>query len=159
MSVFKTTFSRALQVFPSSNCDIPFPNVITSGAATAYLIDSLEDNTADFIALNIKAGDIVYNMNNTQGATVISVLNATKILLNADIFSAGGESYTIYQASPQTGLGNQGCYLYIPEDGGSYEVITIGGDNVTFAKPQIGLVLPIQVKRLISGGGPCIALW
>jgi hypothetical protein len=158
MSVFKTTFSRALEVFPSSNCDIPFPNVIVSGINTSTTVDRLIDNTVDFIALNVREGDIVYNIDTNEGATVTRVSAATEIRLNADIFTSVGQNYTVYQASPQTGLGNQGCYIYIGEVDTNYIVVTIGGDEVEFKSPIKGSVLPVQVIKVISGGN-CVALW
>jgi hypothetical protein len=157
MSVFKTTFSRALKVAVTPNCDIPFPNVIVSGTTTDTSSDRLIDTTVDFIALNVKTGDIVYNIDTNDGATITRV-STTEVRLNADIFTSVGQNYTVYQASPQTGLGNQGCYLYISEDGGTYQVITIGGDEVEFRNPIMGTVLPVQVIKLISGGS-AIALW
>jgi hypothetical protein len=158
MSVFKTTFSRALRVSPSSNCNIPFPNVIVSGTNTFADVERLTDDTVDFIALNVKTGDIVYNTDTNEGATVTRVGSATEVRLNADIFTSIGQNYTVYQASPQTGLGNQGCYLYIESTDANYEVITIGGDSVTFNSPIKGAVLPVQVIKLISGGN-AVALW
>jgi hypothetical protein len=158
MSVFKTTFSRALEVFPSNDANIPYPYVITSGTSTSTSSNQLVDNTTDFIALNVKEGDIVYNTSNNTAATVVNVKSADSLDLNANIFDTDPQSYIVYQASSQTGLGNQGCYLYIPEESNTYQVITIGGDQVTFAKPQVGTVLPVQIIKLISGGN-CVALW
>lgn len=156
MSVFKTTFSRALRVAVTTNCDIPSPNVIVSGISSSVGADRLIDNTVDFITLNVKEGDIVYNTDNYSGATVIEVENANTLRLNADIFGSEG-NYAVYQASSQTGLGNQGCYLYIGEDA-NYTVITIGGDEVEFKTPVVGSVLPVQVKK-VNLGGNCVALW
>jgi hypothetical protein len=158
MSVFKATFSRALRVSVSPNCEIPFPNAIVSGVNDTVSNDRLIDTTVDFIKLNVKAGDIVYNNSTGEGATVIKVSNSVALNLNADIFSSTGYNYTVYQASPQTGLGNTGCYLYIGESDNNYEVVTIGGDIVTFPKPQVGTVLPVQVKQVLAGG-QCVALW
>jgi len=157
MSVFKTTFSRALKVAPSANCNIPFPNVIVSGTNTATDVDRLIDDTVDFIALNVKVGDIVYNIDTNEGATITRVFT-TEVRLNADIFTSTGQNYTVYQASSQTGLGNQGCYLYIASTDSNYDVVTIGGDSVAFNSPIKGDVLPVQVIKLISGG-EAVALW
>jgi hypothetical protein len=158
MSVFKTTFSRALQVFPSSDANIPYPTVITSGTNTSTSSGQLIDNTTDFTLLNIKAGDIVYNTSTLSAATVINVKSADSLDLNADIFTTDPEAYVIYQASPQTGLGNQGCYIYIGEVDTNYVVVTIGGDEVEFKNPIKGTVLPVQIIKVISGGN-CVALW
>jgi hypothetical protein len=158
MSVFKTTFSRALLVYPSNDANVPFPNVITSGITTDFSSTRLEDNTAAFITDNIKEGDIVYNVTNSTSATVVRVSSETRLILNAEIFTDIDQQYIVYQASPQTGLGNQGCYIYIGDADTNYEVVTIGGDSVMFIRPTVGSVLPVQVIKVISGGS-CIALW
>ena len=157
MSVFKTTFSRALKVAVTSNCNIPFPNVIVSGVGSSTDTNKLIDDTVDFVVLNVREGDIVYNTDNDEGATVIRVDGTDTLELNADIFGSVG-NYIVYQASPQTGLGNQGCYIYIGEVDVNYVVVTIGGDEVEFKSPIKGSVLPVQVIKVISGGN-CIALW
>lgn len=158
MSVFKTTFSRALKVAVTPNCDIPSPNVIVSGTTSDVSSNSLVDNSVSFEELNVKAGDIVYNTDTYEGATVVGIINPTNILLNADIFLSSEANYTIYQASSQTGIGNQGCFLYIEDADTTYQVITIGGDEVEFKTPVVGAVLPVQVIKVISGGD-CVALW
>jgi co-chaperonin GroES (HSP10) len=157
MSVFKTTFSRALTVIPSENANIPYPTVIVSGTLTDVGTDKLVDDTVDFIALNVKEGDIVYNITNTLAATVVSVDNIY-LILNEEIFTDIGQEYIVYQASPQTGLGNPGCFLYI-QSPANYQVMTIGGDIITFFEVTVGTVLPVQIIKLISGDKNCIALW
>lgn len=163
MSVFKTTFSRALDVYPSDDANIPFPNVITSGTNTSTSTDQLVDNSVDFIALNVKEGDIVYNVTAGTSATVIKVKNSETLDLNADIFTTDPEEYIVYQASPQTGLSNQGCYLYIGEsEGGKVTVTTIGGDIITFYGVLQGEVLPVQVIKLWvnnTAAAKIVALW
>jgi len=158
MSVFKTTFSRALLVYPSNDANIPFPTVITSGTSTSVDTNGLTDSSADFTKDNIKEGDIVYNVTNSTSATVVNVKDLDQLDLNADIFTDLDQQYIVYQASSQTGLSNQGCYLYIGESDITYQVITIGGDNVFFPAPIRGSILPVQVIKVISGGS-CIALW
>ena len=163
MSVFKTTFSRALDVFPSDNANIPFPTVITSGTNTSASTDALIDSSADFINDNIKEGDIVYNVTAGTSATVVNVKDAEQLDLNADIFTTDPEEYIVYQASPQTGLSNQGCYLYIGEsDAGKVTVTTIGGDIITFYGVLQGEVLPVQVIKLWvnnTAAAKILALW
>jgi hypothetical protein len=156
MSVFKTTFSRALKVISSENANIPYPTVIVSGTITDLGTDKLVDDTVDFIALNVKEGDIVYNISNNLAATVVSVDSDIQLILNEEIFTDIGQEYIVYQASPQTGLGNPGCFLYINKPD-SYEVVTIGGDVILFEGVS-GTVLPVQIIKLISGP-ECIALW
>ena len=158
MSVFKTTFSRALNVFASSDANIPYPYVVTSGATTDAAGLRLDDDAATFITDNVKEGDIVYNITNGTAATVARVSSEVRLGLNAEIFTAIGQEYVIYQASPQTGLGNQGCYIYIGDADTNYTVVTIGGDQIIFIAPIRGTVLPVQIIKLISGGS-AIALW
>lgn len=161
MSVFKSQFSRALAVIKSDNANIPFPAEVKSGTNTSAVTDQLVDSAGDFINAGVKTGDIVYNTTDSLAATVVSVTSATVIVLNADIFAASAKAYTIYQASPQTTIGNQGCNLYIG-GAGNIKVTTIGGDIVTFTAPTVGQVLPVQVIKLHSTGTSATlinALW
>lgn len=165
MSVFKTTFSRALRAYPSDYADIPFINKITSGVSDAFPSNlKLVDNSAEFIKDNVKAGDIVYNETVGASATIVEVSSDVQLILNADIFTNPSELYTIYQASEQTGLPNQGCYLYFGDSsGGKARVTTIGGDIITFYGILQGEVLPVQVTKLwmedTSDVNKIIALW
>ena len=163
MSVFKTTFSRALNAYPSDNANIPFPTVITSGINTSAHVNTLTDSSADFINDNIKEGDIVYNVTAGTSATVVNVKDADQLDLNADIFTDLDKEYIVYQASPQTGLSNQGCYLYIGEsDRSKVTVTTIGGDIITFYGVLEGEVLPVQVIKLWAentAAAKILALW
>ena len=161
MSVFKSQFSRALAVIKSDNADVPFPATNASGTNTSVSVASLIDSAATFETNNVKTGDIVYNTTDGTAATVLVVVSQTSLLLNADIFAASSKAYTIYQASPQTTIGNQGCNLYIG-GAGNVKVTTIGGDIVTFTAPTVGQVLPVQVIKLHSTGTSATlvnALW
>jgi len=156
MSVFKTTFSRALRVYASTDANIPYPTVIESGTTTNSGPSQLIDANALFVTNGVKTGDIVINVFNAIMVTVVEVIDENTLLLNANLFSLGYD-YKVYQASPQSGLGNQGCYLYIGEEG-DYIVVTIGGDEVEFKGLIKGTVLPVQIIKLISGGN-ALALW
>lgn len=153
MSVFKTTFSRALNITASEFSNIPYPNLIVSATNSTDGTTTLTDASAEFITNNIKAGDIVIDSDGLR-VTVIDVVSETELELN----SAIGIDCKIYQASSQTGLGNQGCYLYCPELG-DITVVTIGGDEVTFKAVIAGTVLPVQVLNLLTGSGNFTALW
>lgn len=156
MSVFKNTFSRALQVIPSNDCDIPFPNLIVEGLILVTNDDQFtEAGIVDFTQYNIKQGDIVYFTDSQIAASVISVDSDKKITVNINISSVSG-NFVIYQASSQTGLGNPGCYLYVPSEQ-AINVVTIGGDFVTFS--NIKGFLPVQIIRLTGATNGCIALW
>jgi hypothetical protein len=161
MSVFKTTFSRALRVHPSDNADVPFTNVVVSGVTTGVQSLKLKDNNGNFIVKNVAIGDIVYNETDKTAATVVGIVSSTTITLNADIFTVSGNSYTIYQASDLTGIGNTGCFLYVGGTG-NIAVVTIGGDNINFNGVPAGTTLPIQVIKVSSTGTTATlinALW
>ena len=94
MSVFKTTFSRALSVIPTDNANVPYPALISSGTNTSAVTNQLVNTSGNFINLNVKTGDIVYNTTDGSAATVVSVTSATVIVLNANIFAASGKAFT-----------------------------------------------------------------
>jgi hypothetical protein len=160
MSVFKTTFSRALRVIPSDNAVVPTPYLIHTGVNTSVVTNKLITITGDFIFDNVKTGDVVYNISGATAATVVSVDSQTQITLNANIFTTGGQSFRIYQQSAQTGLGNTGCFLYVG-GAGNVTVTTLGGDDVTFNAVPIGTVLPVQVLSVKSSTTATLinALW
>jgi len=150
MGVFKTTFSRALRAHPSDNADVAFPGAVNStGTNTTATALKLINSAANFLTNPVYPGDVVHNDTGSTAATVVSVDSATQLTLNADIFTATAQAYTIYSMSSQAGLGNTGCFLYVGGTG-NVSVITIGGDQLTFAGVPAGTTLPIQVKRLRS---------
>jgi len=162
MSVFKTTFSRALPVFRSNNSNVPFPAPITSGTVTDISGFLLIDANATFITDGVKTGDIVYDTTDSVSATVTQVLSETELIMNAGLFLFTAD-YIIYQASSQTTIGNAGCYLYIGT-AGNLTVTTIGNDVVKFFSVPAGTVLPVQVIKVwaVSSGTTAnniIALW
>jgi hypothetical protein len=161
MSVFKTTFSRALRTHPSDNANIAYPNAIETGTSTSVVSLKLVDSTATFITNNVKTGDIVHNDTLETAATVVSVDSQTQLTLNANIFTATAQVFTVYAASPQTSMGNPGCFLYVGGTG-NVSVITIGNDVATFFAVPAGTTLPIQVLKLRSTGTTAtniVALW
>ena len=147
MSVFKTTFSRALRAHPSDNANIAFPTVAESGTNTTATAFKLIDSAATFVTQNVKTGDVVHNDTDGTAATVLTVDSETELTLNANIFTATSKAYVVYAESPQSGIGNQGCFLYVGGTG-NVSVVTIGGDIVTFAGVPAGTTLPIQVLKL-----------
>lgn len=161
MSVFKTTFTRALRVIPSDNAVVPSPQTVCSGTNTSAVTNQLVNSAGDFVNLNVAVGDVVYNTTDGTAATVVSVSSATVIVLNANIFTATAKTYVIYQQSAQTSYGNNGCYLFIG-GAGNVAVTTIGGDDVIFNATPIGTVLPVQVLTVKSTGTTATlinALW
>ena len=155
MSVFKTTFSRALNFFPSEFSNIPYPNLIYLATNLTPASPTINDDSATFITDNVKTGDIVISEGDGLSATVVDVISETQLELNNIV----GTSCRIYQASSQTGIGNQGCYIYNTIDDNNLDVVTIGGDTVSFQSIPAGTLLPIQVLKVVSGDGPLVALW
>jgi hypothetical protein len=151
MSIFKSQFSRALNVIPSDNVNIPYPNLIKEGFNSAVSTNQLVDETVNFNELNVKTGDIVYTYSNFTAATVVEVINDNTLLLNGNIFTASPQSYSLFAASSQNTIGNSGCNLYIG-GAGNVRVTTIGGDILTFTAVPLGTVLPVQVIKLHSEG-------
>lgn len=159
--------SRALQVIPSDDANIPTPNLLASGVTTSVtfateLIDSNANfivNTSNGVQYAVNVGDIVYC---TFGAaTIIKVVNSTTLLLNTGIMLINNMSYSIYQDGAPTGLGNQGAVLYIGS-AGNLKVTTSGNDIVTFAGIQAGTFFPVNVVKVWAAGTDCteiIALW
>ena len=147
MSVFKTTFTRALRAHPSDNADIAYPNTIESGTSTSVVASKLVDSTGLFITNNVRVGDVVHNDTLGTAATVVTVDSETQLTLNANIFTATAQAFVVYSMSPQTSTGNPGCFLYVGGTG-NVSVVTIGGDIITFNSVPAGTTLPIQVLKL-----------
>ena len=161
MSVFKTTFSRALRAHPSDNADIAYPNQIAGGTNTSTTAFKLINSAALYLTKNVKTGDIVHNDTAGTAATVVSVDSETQLTLNANIFPTTGQVYAVYAMSSQTSMGNPGCNLYVGGTG-NVSVVTIGGDIITFNGVPAGTTLPIQVVKLRSTGTTATlvnALW
>lgn len=153
--------SRALTVIKSDNADIPYPAEAYKGQTTAAALNQLIDAGADFPALNIYPGNIVYNVSTGAAATIteVSPLTPTILALNVNIFGAG-EDYIIYQSSPMAGGQNTGCVLYVGT-GGDVKVTTAGNDIVTFVGIQNGSFIPVQVIKVwdIGASADIVALW
>jgi hypothetical protein len=162
MSVFKTTFSRALRVHPSNNADIAFPGAVNSiGTNTTATSLKLINSAATFITNPVYPGDVIHNDTAGTAATVVSVDSETQLTLNANIFTSTAQAYIIYSMSAQAGMGNSGCLLYVGGTG-NVSVVTIGGDTIIFNGVPVGTTLPIQVIRVRSTGTTATlinALW
>jgi hypothetical protein len=161
MSVFKTTFSRALRAHPSDNADIAYPAQIAGGSNTTATAFKLINSAALYVTKNLKTGDVVHNDTAGTAATIVSVDSETELTLNANIFTSTGQVYAVYAMSSQTSMGNPGCFLYVGGTG-NVSVVTIGGDIITFNGVPAGTTLPIQVVKLRSTGTTATlinALW
>jgi hypothetical protein len=156
MAYQKLQVARAVNVYPSNTADIPFPNVISSGANSAVTVSKLVAGTANFTTAAVEVGDIVYNTTTAQSATVTNVDSATILSLSADIFTATPENYSVYKAGA-----NNGCVIYVG-GAGAIEVTTAGGDRVIFAGLLAGQFIPVQVIKVWSSGTNAtnlLALW
>ena len=153
MPNLKLQVSRALNVIKSNATNIPMPSLITSSVTTSTVTDKLVDSANNFSSsgvnpLNIQIGDTVYNTTSGTAATVTNVDSATQLSLNSDITPLG-YFYTLYSGTNTTGS-VEPCVLYVGS-GGDVDVVTAGGDTVTFAGVQSGSFLPVHVVRVLTG--------
>lgn len=156
MATQKLQVGRALKVIASDYANIPFPAVTISSTVTTASGFNLTDTTADFIALGVKAGDIVYDITNQTAATVQSVQSATTLVLNVSGYIIAADSYVLYN-----GQNNNGCVLYIG-GAGDVAVTTIGGDEVIFNALLAGQFVPVQTLKVSQTGTiatDILALW
>ena len=150
MGYQKINGQTALAVYPSDNADVPFPASIVSSAATATTANKLVDSAKDFAALNVFAGDIVYNTTDGTAATVVQVDSATTLSLSADIM-ASAEAYVIYTASSQKTIkANNGCLLYVGDADGDLKCKTASGQDIKFVGLKAGSFLPVQVVKVYA---------
>lgn len=157
MAYQKLQVSRALRVFPSDNANIPSPSVTATGTNSTVVANALEDLSATFVTKNVSVGDVVYNTATSTAATVTRVIDNTRIILNANIFTVIGNSYIIYSQNTN----NEGCVLYVGA-AGNVRVLTHGGDDVVFTNILAGTFIPVQVLKVFSTSTTAsniIALW
>ena len=167
MSVFQTTFSRALKVIPSDFCEIPSPNLLIQSSNTNYdggTPEVLFDNSLKFfksaasestasqnnVQYLVNVGDVVYCYDTGLAGTIVEVISDTKLLLNVDIFlGSTGLKYFIYQQGAQTGLGNRGAFIYLggTQNTGDLDVTTLGGERIVIGKISKPF-FPIQVTQV-----------
>ena len=155
MATPKIQVGRALAVIPSNYAEIPFPAPAASGVNSSAVANQLVDSAATFVTDGVQAGCVVYNTVDLTAATVIKVISETVVELNDDIFLATGKAYTVYQKG-----NNNGCVLYVGT-AGALDVVTAGGDTVTFAAVLAGQFLPVQVIQVLdsSSASNIVALW
>jgi hypothetical protein len=150
----KLQVGTALNIYKSDNANIPFANVIVAGTSAASALNELEDDTVDFIALNVQVGDVVYNTTTGAAATVIGITN-TILVLNANLFTSAN-NYILYAQNTK-----EACVLYIGT-GGNLRVLTASGQDVVFANVVGGTFLPVQVLKVFASGTAAsniVALW
>jgi len=163
MPNLKLQVSRALNVIPSANTNIPMPSVIVTSLATATTANKLVDSTKNFSSvgvnpLNVQVGDTVYNNTLSSAAMVTNVDSATQLSLNSNIMLSTN-TYTLYSGTNIPGS-IEPCVLYVGT-GGDLNVTTAGGDVVDFVGIASGTFLPVQVIRVNSvvTAADIIALW
>jgi hypothetical protein len=151
----KLQTATALAVIPSNNANIPSAAVVASGTNTSTTALQLVDSAALFVTRNVQVGDVVYNTTLSTAATVTKVVSETVIQLNVNIFTASPQNYTVYSNN-----GKEGCVLYIGT-AGDLEVVTAGGQTVTFVGIVGGSFLPVQVLKVTASttASDIIALW
>lgn len=173
MSNTKLNQTRSLIVIPSDDCNIPSTNLLTKGTGACDYSNIFTDASANFFITNasgnreyvVNTGDVIYVYEIRFAATIVRVIDEHTLELNAD-FGTTPYAYNIYQEGAQTGLGNEGCLLYI---GGLFNadyqigLTTIGYDYIHITKIPIG-ILPIQVKKVWKTNteiqyNQIIALW
>ena len=157
MAYQKLQTSVGLNIVSTDNADIPSVGIVAAGLNGATILNELEDVSAAFETDNVQVGDIVYNNVTLQVATVVQVIDETRLLLNANIFLSTGESYTVYAQSQV----KNAAVLFIGT-GGKLRVITAGGQDITFDQILGGTFLPVQVLKVFKTGTTAtnlIALW
>lgn len=157
MAYQKLQVSSALEVITSDNANIPFPSLIVQGVNNNVIVNELEDTDVNFQNLGVKVGDVVYNTTDNTAATVQQVVDSTRLLLNANIFTATGKSYKLYSENQK----NEACVLYIGSSG-NVRVLTQGEQDVTFTNLLGGTFLPVQVLKVFRTGTTStniLALW
>ena len=134
----------------------------TGGNCGSSIPYTLQSNTVDFIANGVSPGDIVYVFDDggyfNTTTKVIGIIGANTIQVG-DYINVN-YNFTIYQQSAMSGLGNQGCVLYIGQ-GGTLNVTTSGNDVVTFFNIKGDTFFPVNVLN-VTIGTDCsniIALW
>ena len=156
MAYQKLQASRLLAVVQSDTINVPDVSHRTAqGSATATTADKLVDSGALFSANGlVQVNDIVYNTTDSTVARVTAIDSDTTLSLSANIM-ANTEAYKIYRDD------NNGCVLYVGGLG-DVNVITAGGDDVTFTAVPAGTFLPVQVVRVFATGTAAtniLALW
>ena len=135
--------TRALKVIPGSGSDIPFPEAMYSGVIASFTENVITVDGADFNALGVAAGDIIYMPGANMNVTVIDVLSPDMLKINW--YPNANYSFTIYKG----GL-NRGCVLYVGSDGNpQLTLTTASGSMVQFQMSGSGFI-PLQVVSILE---------
>jgi hypothetical protein len=77
---------------------VAFTDLVASGSNTAVSTNQLVDSGASFITAGVKVGDIVTNRSTYQSTVVNTVVSATTLNLQDDIFTSAPETYAVYDS-------------------------------------------------------------
>lgn len=154
--------SRALSVIPSPLNNIPNPALLIGSGIALQLVQGNQiicDESIDFIAVGLKAGDIFY-VPGAGAGTVTSVISSTSFTFNIPHDPMADPQtlnlpYIIYNGEDD----NKGCSLYVGT-GGSLETITAGGDAASYQNVSNGQIIPVQTIAVTGGSASnIVALW
>jgi len=158
MAYQKLQGRRAINVYVTTD-DVPIPSPsskLKEGQNDGVALGFLQDSTTDFLALKVKAGDVVYNTTTGTSAKVLKVLT-NELFLNANIFLVLGENYVVYSMQ----LSEDGPVLFVGT-GGDLNIVTSGGDTVLLTNLTNASYVPIMVRSVQLTATTCsdiIALW
>ena len=158
MAYQKLQAGRALAVITSDEVDIPNPaSFMVRSTTTSAAANKLIDTNVDFIALGVKAGDIIYDVSTSVASRAVKVDSATQLDVTTAIPNAS--NYDLYS---QSSMPSTGCVLYIGV-GGDVSLETAGGDKTILFKGLVtGQFVPVQTLRVNSTSTTAtdiVALW
>jgi len=78
---------------------VAFTDLVATGSNTAVSTNQLVDSGASFITAGVKVGDIVTNRSTYQSTVVITVVSATTLNLQDDIFTSAPEVYAVFDSN------------------------------------------------------------
>ena len=150
MAYQKLQVSGALAVIPSDTVDIPNPSSAGQTGTAAAPTGAQLVGTGTSFTTTVSIGDIIYagaaGAARTIAATVEAVVSDTVLTTSTAITSTF--TYTIYS---QIDSPSGGCVLYCGATG-DINVLTAGGDTVTFTAVPTGAFMPVQVLRVNATG-------
>lgn len=159
MAYQKLQQSRAINVIPSDDINIPSPAALSASGTNQDSGTTITDSTKKFLN-SVKLNDTVYNVTADEVSKVIAITSDTELEVSGGTFTVGDE-YKIFSTFD---VKTEACVLYVggSEAGQTLKVLTADNDIVTMVNPAEGFVLPLQVKRVFATGTDVtniIALW
>jgi hypothetical protein len=159
MAYQKLQQSRAINVIPSDDINIPSPAAVSATGTNESDGTTIIDSTKDFLS-SVKVNDTVYNVTANEISTVIAIVGNDELEVSGGSFTIGDE-YKIFSTFD---VRTEACVLYVgsSEAEQTLTVLTADNDIVTLTNPAQGFVLPLQVKRVLATGTDVtniVALW